>query len=357
MEAKDYYKILGVGENASIQEIKSTYRKLAKQYHPDANPGNKEAEEKFKVISEAYNVLSDPQKKAKYDQMRKYGFGSQGFNPRDFDFGSFHRSGRSRGPGGFTFEGFDVFGDLGGIFSQFFGGAGPFQQAKAHPVRGQDIHVEVRVPLEKAVRGGKVTFSVQKEDTCPACEGGGAKPGSTVKTCPQCGGRGVLSGGSSLFGVSQQMCPRCYGKGQVIDNPCNRCQGKGLAKISKTYTVNIPQNCGDGEQIRLKGQGEKDNGGLPPGHLYVTLHIKPHRFFSQKGRHIHCSVQITHDQAREGTTVDVKTIHGNKVRLKIPAGIQDGTTLRIPRMGAGASNNRGDQMVTIQIRGNQKKAV
>jgi len=244
MKAKDYYKILGVEENASAQEIKSSYRRLAKQYHPDANPDNREAEEKFKVISEAYDVLSDPQKKAKYDEMRKYGFGGEPFNASDFDFGAFHRTGRSRGPGGFTFEGFDFFGDLGSIFNQLFGGSNPFQNPRTRPGYEKDIHTEVEIPFEKAIQGGKVPFVLHKEDTCPACEGGGAKPGSTVEFCPQCHGRGTIKGGQSIFGVSHKTCTHCHGKGQIIVNPCNRCQGKGKTTVKKNiYSEHTCWHC------------------------------------------------------------------------------------------------------------------
>lgn len=358
MEVKDYYKILGVGENASAQEIKSAYRKLAKQYHPDINAGNREAENKFKAISEAYNILSNPQKKSEYDQMRKYGFGGGGgFKGQNYDFGSFYRTGKSGGPGGFSFEGFDFMGDLGGIFNQFFGGSNPFQQSRSQPARGKDIHVELSVPLEKAVQGGRVSFTVKKEDTCPVCEGGGARPGSTVKTCPQCRGKGKISGNHSLFGASQQICSRCYGKGHIIDNPCRRCQGKGIAKVQKNYTVNIPAGISEGEQIRLKGQGQKDPSGLPPGNMYVTVHIKSHRFFQPRGSNIHCTVSINPGQADEGTILQVKTVHGNKIRLKIPPGTKSGTTLRIPHMGMGQAGKRGDQLVTIQVTNKQKQAV
>ncbi len=356
MQAKDFYKILGVSENASPQEIKTAYRKLAKQYHPDANPGNKEAEEKFKAISEAYDTLGDRDKKAKYDQMRKYGFGSGGMNSGGFDFGSYARSGRSNGPGAFTFESLDL-GDLGSIFNQFFGGAGPFQQAQSKPRRGQDIQVTAEVPFETAASGGQISLTIQKEDICPACEGGGARPGSTIRPCSRCHGRGTISGGQSMFGVSGQTCPACGGRGQVIENPCTRCKGKGVAPVRKTYSVRIAPGTRDGEQIRLKGQGQKDPSGLPPGNLYVTVRVKSHRFFKQQGNNILCTVQISEKQAEEGTTLKINTVHGSKVHLKIPAGSQTGTTLRIPQMGIGSPENRGDQLVRIEIKKKQKKAV
>ncbi|MBN2105566.1 J domain-containing protein [bacterium] len=357
MDIKDYYKILGVGEKASASDIKSAYRMLAKQYHPDTNPGDKKAEEKFKAISEAYNVLSDPKKKSEYDQMRKYGFRGGGFHGRNYDFGSFHRAGTSEGPGGFSFEGFDFMGDLGSIFDHLFKGASPFQKARPRPVRGHDIHVKLTIPLEKAVQGGKASFLVQKEDTCPICEGGGARPGSTVKTCPKCQGRGRISSGSPFLGASQKVCPHCYGKGHIIENPCRRCQGSGTAKVKKNYTINIPAGITEQEQIRLKGQGEKDPSGLPPGNMYVTVQIKSHRFFQPRGRNVHCIVEINPGQAAEGTTIQVKTVHGNKVRLKIPPGTNSGTTLRIPNMGIGKPGKRGDQLVTVQVVNKQKQAV
>ncbi|MBN1780124.1 J domain-containing protein [bacterium] len=356
MNVKDYYKILGVQENATAQQIKSAYRNLAKKYHPDANPDNKQAEETFKAVSEAYDVLGSPGKKAKYDQMRKYGFNSGGFNPGDFDFGSFHRAGRTRGPGGFTFEGFDVFGDIGQIFSQFFGGAGPFQETRRKPQTGADLHVEVQIPFEKALHGGNVDLKVRKNDICPDCEGGGAKPGSTVKSCPTCHGRGTAMGAQSLFGASRQPCPSCYGKGQIIENPCNRCSGKGIAPVRKTYSIRIPAGVGDGEQIRLKGEGQKDPAGLPPGNLYIKVKVKSHRFFKRHNRDIHCEVEISDSQASQGTQIKIKTVHGDQVKLKIPPGTADGTVLRIPRMGIDKDGGRGDQLVKVVISKTRKQA-
>lgn len=351
MQAKDYYKILGVSEKATAQEIKSAYRDLAKKYHPDV--AGKESEERFKAISEAYDVLGNPQKKAKYDQMRKYGFNSQGFNPQDFDFGPFRRSGQTNGPGGFTFESFDL-GDLGNIFSQFFGG-NPFQSSRTRYEARPDLQAEIRIPIGRAVEGGKFNITVTKQDTCPVCEGGGAKPGSTVISCPQCHGRGTVSTGG--FFPSAQPCPRCGGKGQIIKNPCDRCQGRGIASVKKTYAVRIPAGISDGEQIRLKGQGNKARAGGQPGNLILTVRIQGDRFFKVQGNHVICSVQIDDDQASQGTTIQIRTIHGNKIRLKIPPGTADGTTLRIPNMGLGQKGKRGDQRVTVQVKKKAKKAV
>jgi molecular chaperone DnaJ len=351
MQAKDYYKILGVSEQATAQEIKAAYRNLAKKYHPDVS--GKESDDQFKAISEAYDVLGDPQKKAKYDQMRKYGFGTQGFNPRDFDFGPFHRTGQSNGPGGFTFESIDL-GDLGSIFSQFFGGAGPFNTSRTRSADRKDLRTDIWIPIERAVLGGNIHVTVNRQDTCPACEGGGAKPGSTVVPCPQCHGQGTVSRGG-LF-LSAEPCPRCSGKGQIIKNPCDRCQGKGIAGVKKTYAVQIPAGISDGEQIRLKGQGDKSPSGGPPGNLILTVRIKADRFFKTQGRHVNCSVQIDARQAEHGTTIQIRTPHGKRVRLKIPAGITDGTTLRIPNMGLGQPGKRGDQRVTVQVKKTGKKA-
>ena len=344
MGAKDYYKILGVDEKASTADIKSSYRKLAKQYHPDANHGNKQAEDRFKEISEAYDVLSNTQKRQKYDQMRRFGGGS-GFDFSNMDFGGFQNArGRSR-TRKTSSDGFDMFGGLGDIFSQFFDG-NPFQ--KQGPQPGKDIKVNVNIPFELSITGGKTSFSVNKEKVCPSCDGGGAKPGSRVTTCPTCGGKGhvsVLQGG---FGVSRP-CPRCYGKGQMIENPCDKCKGKGRVHGKRSYTINVPPNMQDGKTIRLKKEGELGDNGMPPGDMLVTLKVKSHSFFKKEGNNIACNINLQLKQAMKGTTVRVKTIDGKKVQLKIAPGTQNGTILRIPGMGIENNGRKGDQFVTVNV--------
>lgn len=349
MAAKDYYKILGVAEKSGQEEIKKAYRRLAKQHHPDANPGDKQAEEKFKDISEAYEVLSNPQKRQQYDQMRKFGFGGQGFDFRNFDFGGFR--GRSSRPqqGGFSFEGFELFGGLGDIFAQFFDLGERTRQKGYGPRRGENLFVEASIPFELGISGGKTSFTVEKEKTCPSCNGGGAKPGSRVQTCPECGGRGMVIIGQGGFGVSRP-CPRCYGKGQIIENPCDRCHGSGIAKGKRRYSIKIPAGIEDGRQIRLKAEGQPGMAGGPKGDMMVTVRIQPHRFFTRQGNDILCTVQVDLAQAVLGSTLRVKTANGKKVQLRVPPGTRDGTTFRLTGMGIAQKGQKGNQYVTTRVK-------
>lgn len=356
MDAKDFYHILGVSEGASQEDLKRAYRKLAKEYHPDTHPGDARAEERFKEISEAYNVLSDPKKRRQYDQMRKFGFGGgggadaggfRGFDFGNFDFGGFQNSRGARpGPGGGSpFEGFD-FGGLGDLFSQFFdlGGRG----RRTGTQRGEDVMVQVSVPFETAAAGGKASFAVEKEKTCPSCSGGGAKPGSTVKPCSECGGRGTVVIGQGGFGVSRP-CPRCYGRGQIIENPCDRCQGSGITKGKRSYTIRIPAGIEDGGRVRLKGEGRPGTHGSPKGDMFVTVRVRPHRFFSKRGLDIHCDVNLSLAQAVNGSKIRVKTLHGKKVQLSIPGGTREGTSFRLSGMGISKNGKRGDQYVRVRV--------
>jgi len=350
MHSKDYYKILGVSENAGSAEIKKAYRTLAKKYHPDANPGNKEAEEKFKEISEAYDILSNSQKRSQYDQMRKYGgpfTGSAGsYDFSGFDFSDFNRR-SARGRRGFTMDFSDVFGGfgLGDIFSQFFDFGSAQTASQAQTVKENDIHVELKVPFEISVTGGKVSFKVKKEKTCPACGGGGAKPGSTVKTCDNCGGRGFVNVVQGGFGVSRP-CPKCLGKGTIIENPCDKCHGSGVVLGDKKYSIKLPAGVENGKKVRLKGEGKK---GHPQGDMIVTVKVQDHRFFTRKGNDIYCTITLTLKQAVNGTSVKVKTAHGNKVNLHIPPLTRNGKTFRLAGMGINNRGEKGDQYVTVKV--------
>ncbi len=356
MKAKDYYKILGVGENAGSDDIKKAYRSLAKKYHPDANPGDKSAEEKFKDISEAYAVLSDSQKRQKYDQMRKFG-GSQGFNFnhgfdfKDFGFGGFQQSGKRARSGGFQYEGFSGFGGLGDLFSQIFNFGSGSQQYRdqSQTQKNNDLDVELLIPFELAVKGGKTNFTVNKEKICPVCEGGGAKPGSSVVSCPQCNGRGYISISQGLFGVNRP-CPRCYGKGQIIKNPCDKCNGTGKIYGKRTYSINIPSGIQEGDKIRLKGEGRLSNANNPTGDMYVRIKVKSSTFFNRKGNDIICEVAISLIQAVEGVSIKVKTIFGKKVRLKIPKLTKDGTKFRLKGMGVRRNGYSGNQYVNVRVK-------
>jgi len=351
MSIKDYYNILGVKEEASPDEIKKAYRQAAKKWHPDANPGNKQAEEKFKGISEAYDILKDPQKRSRYDQMRKFGAGGgPGFDYNSFDFGRYSAPGGQGQPrpGGSVFDGFDVFGNLGDLFAQFFDRGERIRQERYGPQRGQDIAVEVTIPFELASSGGKSSFEVDQEKVCPSCRGGGAKPGSQVQTCQECGGRGTITFSQGGFGVSRP-CPKCLGRGQIISNPCDRCGGKGQVHGKRTYTVKLKAGIEDGTQIRLKGQGEPGMAGGPVGDMVVTVRVESHAFFRREGNNVSCSVTLTLEQAASGVAVKVKTPDGKRVRLKIPPQTRTGTRFRLPGMGLGLNGKRGDQYVTVNI--------
>jgi molecular chaperone DnaJ len=348
MGKKNYYHILGVSESASSDEIKKSYRHHAKQYHPDANPGDKQAEEKFKEISEAYDVLSNPKKRQQYDQMRKFGFGGHGYDFSNFDFGGF-RTANNQGGGGFSFEDFDLFGGLGNVFSQFFDFGGRTRQREYSPRKGEDIYVTVSIPFELSITGGKTTFTVEKEKVCPVCKGGGAKPGSKVQTCPDCQGRGIVVIGQGGFGVSRP-CPRCYGRGQIIQNPCNQCHGSGQVRGKRSYSVQIFKGIESGKRIRLKGEGQPKNSKGPAGDMYVNVHVLPHRFFKRKGNDLYCEIELNLAQAMLGSNVQIKTVHGKKVRLKIPSGTQNGKTFRMKGLGIEHHGKRGDQLVRVKVK-------
>ena len=343
---KNYYDILGVGENADAATIKKSYRNLAKQYHPDTHPGDKAAEERFKEISEAYNVLRDPARKRKYDQMRKYGFGQRGPGSGGFDFGGFRQTGRTGGPGGFTFEGFDMGGGLGDILSQFFGGGAQHATRRSHP--DNHIRAEVKIDSELAINGGKIKFSIQKEETCPSCNGGGAKPGSRIDNCPACHGSGQQSMGG-LFSMGGA-CPQCQGKGKLIRNPCDRCNGTGKTKQAKTYAVKIKPGTADGEQIRLRGQGKPAMQNKPAGDLIVSVKIKADAFFRQVGDDVYCDVPLSVKQAYQGSKIRVRTLKGVKVQVTVPPKTKDGALFRLAGMGVGKNGKAGNQIVKVKIR-------
>jgi len=345
---KDYYEILGVGENAKAEEIKKAYRRLAKKYHPDANPGNKSAEDKFKQVSEAYDILSDPQKRSQYDQMRKYGSGvfmgaggQQGGDFRDFF------SGARRGGGAtFSYEDLGGFGGLGDIFSKLFGGG--VRSESYGPQKGEDVAVELEIPFEDAVAGGKTTIAVPKVDTCKTCRGTGARPGSKRVTCSECAGRGSVSFAQGGFAVSRP-CPRCLGRGVLTSDPCSTCGGQGTIRTTKKYLVNIPEGVSTGERIRLGGQGEPGVAGGPPGDIIIQFRVGPHRFFERRGVNVYCTIPLNIAQAVLGTKVKVETINGRKVELKIPAGVQNGASFRLKGMGLKKNGLKGDQFVRVEI--------
>lgn len=329
--ADELYKTLGVSKKATDEEIKKAYRKLARKYHPDRNPDDAEAEEKFKEISAAYDVLSDPEKRKEYDEGGVFaGFGQGGQAP----FGT--------GPGGFG--GFD-FGDiLGGMFNR---GGG---RAQAQQVRGRDLETEVSLSFDQAINGSQISVTVPKSARCPTCHGGGAKPGTSPTTCPRCGGRGVESQGQGLFSISQP-CPRCGGAGQIIEDPCPTCGGSGLTQQNKRYKVNIPAGVKNGTRIRLAGKGEDGPRGGPPGDLYVTTRVASSPVFKRlDDGNLEVAVPISIPEALRGGTIEVPTLDGTK-KIKVAPGTKHGTVQRLrdegpPRRKGGG---RGDIRYRLEI--------
>ena len=352
MPKRDYYEVLGVSKDASEEEIKRAYWRLAKKYHPDKNKGDKAAEEKFKEISEAHQVLSDQKKRSQYDSLRNFRFGGAGGFRGFPGFERFARPGRAgRGPyaeeATFTYE--DL-GDLGDLFSSLFGGdfIRTRMRREARPQRGEDLNFRLEVPFETAIRGGKAIITIAREATCSRCGGTGAEPGSSRRPCPTCGGRGSVQISQGLFAFSRP-CPRCLGKGEIIEKPCKECSGTGRARRKSRISVDIPAGITPGMKIRLKGQGAPGENGGPPGHLYLTLDIKEHPKFEMRGRDIYSEVRLSIRDAALGSTVDVETIDG-KVSLKVPPGTQPGSLLRLQGKGVKATGgSRGDHYVRVLV--------
>ena len=339
-EKRDYYEVLGVSKGASEDEIKKAYKKLARKYHPDMNPGDKEAEEKFKEVNEANEVLSDPEKKARYDQ-----FGFAGVDP-SYGAGT---GGAYGGAGGFDF------GDLGDIFGSFFGGGfgGGQRRNPNAPQRGESIRASVTVSFTEAAFGCEKEVSVERSEQCPTCKGNGCAPGTTPEVCPDCHGSGMVQVQQRTpMGVfaSSRPCPKCRGTGRIIHQPCRDCGGQGSVRKRKTIKINIPAGIDDGQTISLRGQGHAGKNGGPSGDLLVTVMVKPHEIFRRDGTSVFCEAPITYAQAVLGGTLEIPTIDG-KVKYDIPEGTQTGTVFRLRGKGIPAINGRGrgDQYVTVTI--------
>lgn len=341
MAEPDFYAVLGVSEKAGAEEIKKAYRKLAKQYHPDANPDNPTAAEKFKTISEAYGVLSDADKRAKYDTMRKLGaFGGMGQS----------RSARSGAGTGEQAE-FGDFGGLGGlgdIFSSIFGNRGK-ASPEARDQQPEEVELTVSIPFRTAAIGGKVPVNVSMHDLCPTCGGSGGARGASMETCPECHGRGSISFGQGGFAINRP-CPRCRGRGKIPSTPCPTCHGLGEQNTQKQLLVTVPPATQTGTRVRLKGQGPRQRPGGQAAAVLVTFQVEPDSFFGRDGLDITCEIPISLTQAVLGSTLHVKTVHGVKVKLKIPAGTQPGTRFRLANQGLKKGTNQGDQLVTVQVR-------
>ncbi|MEW9675814.1 molecular chaperone DnaJ [Lentibacillus sp. L22] len=330
MSKRDYYDVLGVSKDASKDDIKKAYRKLARKYHPDVNK-EEGAADKFKEVKEAYEVLNDEQKRAQYDQFGHAGAQSQGF-------------------GGFG--GAQDFGGFGDIFDMFFGGGGRSRDPNA-PQQGADLQYTITLDFEEAIFGKETDIRIPKDETCETCHGSGAKPGTKTETCSHCHGSGQLNTEQTTpFGkvVNRRVCHYCNGTGKIIPEKCRTCGGKGTVKKQKKIHISIPAGIDEGQQIRVAGKGEPGVNGGPAGDLYVVVRVKAHEFFEREGDHIFCELPVTFTQAALGDEVEVPTVHG-KVMLKIPAGTQTGKTFRLK--GKGAPNVRGygygDQHVKVRI--------
>ena len=336
---RDYYEVLGVQKGASEEEIKKAYKKMARKYHPDLNPGDKDAEEKFKEVNEAYEVLSDSEKKARYDQ-----FGFAGVDP------NFGAGGGGYGGG----AGFD-FGDLGDIFGSFFGGGFGGQQRRNPnaPQRGESIRMNLTISFEEAAFGCEKELELDRYESCETCHGSGAAPGTSPETCPDCGGSGVVqTRRQTPMGVfaSTAPCSRCGGRGKIIKEPCKDCRGSGVVRRQRKIQASVPAGIDNGQTISIRGQGHAGKNGGPAGDLLVTITVRPHELFRREGTSVLCEAPITFPQAVLGAELEIPTIDG-KVKYDIPEGTQSGTTFRLKGKGIPALNGRGrgDQYVTVYI--------
>lgn len=338
-EKRDYYEVLGIQKGASEDEIKKAYKKLARKYHPDMNPGDKEAEEKFKEVNEANEILSDPEKKARYDQ-----FGFAGVDP---NYGA--------GAGGGAYGGGFDFGDLGDIFGSFFGGGfgGGQRRNPNAPQRGESIRASVSVSFTEAAFGCEKSVTLERSEQCPTCKGNGCAPGTTPEICPDCHGTGtVQTRRQTPMGVfaSNGPCRKCGGTGRLIHQPCPNCRGTGAVRKRKTIKVNIPAGIDHGQTISLRGQGNAGKNGGPAGDLLITVMVQPHELFHRDGVDVFCEAPITFAQAVLGAELEIPTIDG-KVKYSIPEGTQTGTVFRLKGKGIPVLNGRGrgDQYVTVTI--------
>ena len=358
---KDYYAALGVAKDADAAAIKKAYRQLARELHPDKNPGNAQAESRFKEVSEAYDVLSDPKRRAEYDEARRL-FGSGGFRPGAGAPGGFP-GGAS---GGQPFDLGDIFGGagapgagraggLGDIFGGLFTGGAPGagtgtrsrQQAASGPARGQDVETEATLGFDEAVLGVTVPLRMQSPGTCATCHGNGAKPGTSPHTCRVCNGAGVTSRSQGAFAFSEP-CKECRGTGSVVDDPCPECKGSGVTTQTRTITVRIPAGVKDGQRIRLAGKGAPGRRGGPPGDLFVVVHVSASELFGRSGNDLTLTVPVSFAEAALGTTLTVPTLDGS-VSLKVPAGTASGRTFRVRGRGVQGKGTAGDLLVSVEV--------
>jgi molecular chaperone DnaJ len=333
---KNYYDVLGVSESADAKEITRAYRKLARQHHPDANPGNDQSEERFKEISAAYDVLGDEAKRKEYDEVRRLGPMAGGFGQ----------------PGGGSYR-FEDGGDLSGLFAQFFGGGasqgGRASRARgAGPARGADLESELTLSFVDAVHGVTTAVHLTSDAACETCNGSGARPGTIPQTCPTCNGRGVTDDNQGFFSFSQP-CRDCGGRGRIITDPCPDCRGKGTRRRAREVKVRVPAGVGDRQRIRLKGRGEPGRNGGPAGDLFVTVRVSPHELFGRKANNLTIDVPVTFAEAALGSDIRVPTLDGEPVTIRIPPGTRSGRTFRVKGRGIDTGKHTGDLLVTVDV--------
>ncbi|OHD68422.1 MAG: molecular chaperone DnaJ [Spirochaetes bacterium RBG_13_68_11] len=339
MAKRDFYDVLGVHKGAPKDEIKRAYRKLAIQYHPDRNPGDHEAEEKFKEATEAYEILADDRKRAAYDQFGLAGLKGMG-SPSAQEFSS-------------IFQGFeDLFGDFGSFFDSFFGGGGGGRRRSGRGRHGADLRYDLTVPFVEAAFGTKTEVSYARSERCDACKGTGAQMGAGRKLCPSCGGTGQVRRNSGFFSIAQ-VCQHCGGDGEIVERPCAACGGAGTVRRKRTLTVAIPAGIEDGRRIAVSGEGDAGPNGAPPGDLYVVVRVQSHEYFERQGADLYCAVPISIAQAALGAEISLPTLDGRTVLVTVRPGTQHGSMLRlrgegVPQDGSGA--HRGDLYVKVLVR-------
>ena len=327
---RDYYEILGVDRDVDGDTLKKRYRKVAMKYHPDRNTGDNEAEEKFKEASEAYEVLSDVEKRKIYDQYGHEGLNGAGFSgSRNFD---------------------DIFDNFGDVFEEFFGFGRRGKRKRSGVTRGSDLRYDLTIDFEEAVFGTEKEIDITKNETCGRCSGSGSEPGSSPEICSRCGGSGQYTESQGFFTV-RTTCPYCKGAGKVIKDPCKECRGHGIVKEAKKVSIKIPKGVDSGSKLRLTGEGESGRGGGPSGDLYIFLNVRPHKHFERKGTDIFCYVDITFVQAALGDKIKIPTLEG-ETKIEIPKGTQFGDTLRLKNEGVPSlrTGRRGEQIVIIHIK-------
>jgi molecular chaperone DnaJ len=329
---KDYYRVLGVSESATAKEIKSSYRKLSREYHPDTNPGDAAAEERFKEVSAAYDVVGNAERRKEYDEVRRLGPAAAGF------------PGGGTGPGGFQFQ--DA--DLGDLLGGLFGRSGRGGRGGRGPHRGQDLETELHLTFDDAVAGVTTAVHLTSDAPCHTCNGSGAKPGTVPHRCGNCGGQGVVSDNQGLFSLSSP-CPVCGGRGVTIDDPCPTCRGTGVERRPREVKVRVPAGVDDGQRIRLKGRGGPGQNGGPPGDLFVVVRVADHPLFQRRGRDLTIAVPITFPEATLGADVAVPTLDAGSVRLRIPPGTRSGRTFRVKGKGVATPKGTGDLLATVEV--------